>query len=431
MGEWVNWAGDQRCRPRRTLRPRSREELAAAVSGAAAAGEKVRVAGSGHSFTEAALTEGTMVRLEARAGVLDADRDSGLVRVGGGTVLGDLNEELARLGLAMENLGDIDRQTIAGAISTGTHGTGARLRNISAQVEAMELVLGDGSVRHLSAGTEPELLRAARVGVGALGVVTAVTLRCVPAFTLARVDAPHPRGEVLDTFAERAEAHAHFELFTFPYSDSALVLERNRQQEPPRPRGRAAAYLNDIVLENWALEALAATGKAVPRLIPALSRLAGWLASGSRTSDRSDRVFVNERRVRFTEMEYALPREHGPEAARRVVEWVRQNRYPVFFPIEMRVSAGDDASLSPAHGRDTAYVAVHQYRGMEWRPYFEAVEEIMNSYGGRPHWGKRHFQTAATLAPRYPAWGEFQQARDTLDPARVFANEYTQRVLGP
>jgi len=429
-GEWVNWAGDQSCRPVRIVRPQSRDELAEAIAAAAAAGGKVRVAASGHSFTEAALTDGTMLRLEALSGVQDADRESGLVRVGGGTVLTELNEQLAGLGLAMENLGDIDRQTIAGAISTGTHGTGARLRNISAQVEGLELVLGDGTVRHLNAATDPELLRAARVGVGALGAISAVTLRCVPAFTLLRVDAPYPREEVLDSFDERADAHAHFELFSFPYSDLALVLERNRSEEAPRPRGRAAAYLNDIVLENWALEALSATGKRIPRLIPALSRLASRLASGSRTSDRSDRVFANERRVRFTEMEYALPREHGPEAARRVVEWVRANRYPVFFPIEMRVSAGDDALLSPAHERDTAYLAVHQYRGMEWRPYFEAVEAIMNDYGGRPHWGKRHFQTAATLAQRYPAWEQFQRARNTLDPGRVFTNEYTDRVLG-
>lgn len=429
-GEWVNWAGDQSCRPAEVAHPRSRDELAEAVAGAAAAGRRVRVAGSGHSFTEAVLTDGVMVRLEGLSGVLDADPGSGLVRVGGGTVLADLNEELARLGLAMENLGDIDRQTIAGAISTGTHGTGARLRNISAQVEGLELVLADGGVRHLSVATDPELLRAARVGLGALGAISAVTLRCVPAFDLLRVDSPHPREEVLDSFAERAQAHEHFELFTFPYDDSALVLERNRIEEPPRPRSRGAAYLNDVVLENWALGVLAATGKALPRTIPALSRLAGRLASGSRASDRSDRVFANERRVRFTEMEYAVPRDDGPEAVRRVIEWVRSNRYPVFFPIEMRVAAGDDAFLSPSHERDTAYVAVHQYRGMEWRPYFEAVEEIMDDYGGRPHWGKRHFQTAATLAPRYPAWADFQRARDTLDPARTFANEYTQRVLG-
>jgi L-gulonolactone oxidase len=427
---WVNWAGDQVCRPAEIARPASRDELSEALAAAAAAGRKVSVAGSGHSFTETAMTDGTLVRVEGLGGVLDADPPSGLVRVGAGTVLADLNEELARLGLAMENLGDIDRQTIAGAISTGTHGTGARLRNISAQVEGMELVLADGSVRQLGAATNPELLRAVRVGIGALGAISAVTLRCVPAFTLARVDTPRPREEVLDSFQESADANDHFELFTFPYADSALVLERNRTEAPARPPGWVAAYLNDVVVENWALEALSATGKRFPAAIPSLSRLAGRLASGSRMVDRSDRVFANDRRVRFTEMEYGIPREHGPEAARRVVEWVRSTRYPVFFPIEMRVAAGDDALLSPSHERDTAYIAVHQYRGMEWRPYFEAVEEIMSSYGGRPHWGKRHFQTAESLAPRYPAWLEFQQARDELDPSRTFTNAYAARVLG-
>jgi FAD-linked oxidoreductase len=430
-GEWVNWAGDQRCRPAATLRPRNREELAEAIAAAAAAGRRVSVAGSGHSFTEAAMTDETMLQVEALSGVLDADPGSGLVRVGGGTVLARLNEELARLGLAMENLGDIDRQTIAGAISTGTHGTGARLRNLSAQVEGIELVLADGSVRHLSAATHPEQLRAARIAIGALGAISAVTLRCVPAFTLRRVDTPEPREAVLDSFQRRADEHDHFELFTFPYSDNALVLERDRVEEPPSPRGRGAAFVNDVVLENWALGALSATGRAFPDRIPALARLAGRLASGSHTTDRSDRVFVNERRVRFTEMEYGVPRENGPEAVRRVVEWVRANRYPVFFPIEFRVAAGDDASLSPSHERDTAYIAVHQYKGMEWRPYFEAVETIMDEYAGRPHWGKRHFQTAATLAPRYPAWAEFQAARDALDPQRVFTNPYAERVLGP
>jgi FAD-linked oxidoreductase len=430
-GEWVNWAGDQRCRPARVVAPRSREELAEAVGAAAAAGQKVSVTGSGHSFTEAAMTEATMVRLDALRGVLDADRQSGLVRVGAGTVLADLNEELAALGLALENLGDIDAQTLAGAISTGTHGTGAGFANISARIEAVELVLGDGSVRELSAAAEPELLRAARIGIGALGAISAVTLCCFPAFTLRRVDSVHRLADVLERFDELAEANDHFELFTFPYSDRALVLERNRVDQSPAPRGRAAAYLNDVVLENWALEALAATGKAMPRAIPALARLAGLVASGSTNQDRSDRIFVNQRRVRFTEMEYAVPRDLGPTAVRRVIEWVRANRYPVFFPIEVRAAAGDDAHLSTAHERPTAYIAVHQYRGMQWRPYFEAVESIMNDYSGRPHWGKRHFQTAATLAPGYPQWAAFQSARDELDPARTFTNAYAERVLGP
>ena len=428
---WRNWAGDQSCAPFERVRPEGREQLAEMVAAAAAAGRKVAVAGSGHSFTEATLTEGTMVDAGALSGVIDADRSSGLVKVGAGTVLADLNEELSRLGLAMENLGDIDRQTLAGAISTGTHGTGAKLRNISSQVEGLELVLADGSLRELTAAGDPELLRAARIGLGALGVISSVTLRCVPAFTLRRIDSPCPREDVFAAFQQRADSNDHFELFTFPYADSALVLERNRTEEAPRPRGKAAAFLNDIVLENWALEAISAAGKAFPRAIPSLSRLAAWLASGSESTDRSDLIFANERRVRFTEMEYGVPCEHGVEAARRVIEWVRSNRYPVFFPIEMRVTAGDDALLSPSHERDTAYIAVHQYRGMEWRPYFEAVESIMNDYGGRPHWGKRHFQTAATLAERYPRWADFQAARDELDPGRTFTNEYARRVFGP
>jgi L-gulonolactone oxidase len=431
QGDWVNWAGDQRCRPARVLAPRSREELAEAVGAAAAGGEKVKVTGSGHSFTEAAMTEATMVRLDALRGVLEADRESGLVKVGAGTVLRDLNQELAGLGLGLENMGDIDAQTVAGAISTGTHGTGAGFGNISARVEGVEMVLADGSVRELTAADDPELMRAARIGIGALGAISAVTLRCFPSFTLRREDSAHRLAEVLDRFDEYAERNDHFELFTFPYSDRALVLERNRTPEAPKPKSRVVALLNDVLLENWALEAMAATGKAMPRTIPALSRFAGLVATGTDNQDRSDRIFVNQRNVRFTEMEYAVPRADGPAAVRRVIEWVRSNRFPVFFPIEVRVAAGDDASLSAAHERDTAYVAVHQYRGMEWRPYFEAVESIMNDYEGRPHWGKRHFQTAATLATRFPRWDSFQSARDQLDPGRAFANAYTDRVLGP
>lgn len=430
-GDWANWAGDQRCRPTRVLAPRSREELAEAVGMAVAAGEKVKVTGSGHSFTEAAMTEATMVRLDGLRGVLEADRGSGLVKVGAGTVLRDLNGELAALGLGLENMGDIDAQTVAGAISTGTHGTGAGFGNISARVEAVEMVLADGNVRELTAAGDPELLRAARVGVGALGAISAVTIRCVPSFTLRREDSAHQLAEVLDRFDEYAERNDHFELFTFPYSDRALVLERNRTAEAPKPKSRVVALLNDVLLENWALEAMAATGKRWPRTIPPLARFAGLVATGTNNQDRSDRIFVNQRNVRFTEMEYAVPRADGPTAVRRVVEWVRSNGYPVFFPIEVRVAAGDDASISAAHERDTAYIAVHQYRGMEWRPYFEAVESIMNDYEGRPHWGKRHFQTAETLAPRYPKWPEYQAAREALDPQRTFANAYTDRVLGP
>ncbi len=427
----MNWAGDQRCEPAEIISPRDLGELAEVVAAARAAGRKVSVPGSGHSFTEAAMTDGSMIRIDALAGVIDADPASGLVKVGAGTVLADLNRALARLGLAMENLGDIDRQTIAGAISTATHGTGAGLRNISAQVEAIELVLGDGSVRELTAEGEPRLLKAARVGVGALGAISSVTLRCVPAFTLHRIDQPRPLDEVLGSFFELADANDHFEFFVFPYTDSALTIRRNRTERKPHPRGAVRRYVSDVLLEEGLGNLMLRATRRWPKLIPRSTGLAARVLSQGEHIDSSHRIFSNRREIRFTEMEYAIPRRSGPAAVRRVLDLISESRLAVAMPIECRVVAPDDALLSPSHEREATYVAVHQFPGMEWRRYFEAVEEIMDSYGGRPHWGKRHFQSAETLAPRYPRWDEFAAARDELDPGRVFSNEYAARVLGP
>jgi L-gulono-1,4-lactone dehydrogenase len=331
----------------------------------------------------------------------------------------------------MENLGDIDRQTIAGAISTATHGTGAGLRNISAQVEALDLVLADGSVRELTAEYEPDLLRAARVGVGALGVISAVTLRAVPAFTLHRVDEPRPLEEVLSQFTELVAANDHFEFFVFPYTKKALTIRRNRTDRPPEPRGPIRRYVGDVIVENGLGDLLLRLARSRPALIPRFTSFAARMMSQGEHLDRSYRIFANHRTIRFTEMEYAIPRADGPDALRQVLELIERERIRVPMPIECRVVAADDAFLSPSHERDTTYIAVHQYRGMEWRPYFEAVEQIMGPLGGRPHWGKRHFQTAATLTERYRRWADFQAARDELDPERVFSNEYAERVLGP
>ena len=429
--EWRNWTGDQRCVPAAIYRPRTLDGLTYAVRQAAERGLAIRAVGSGHSFTEAALTDGAMIRLEALDRVLDADRESGLVKVEAGISLARLSAALWERGLAMENLGDIDRQTLAGAISTATHGTGARFRNLSAQVEALELVLADGSVIGVSERTDREAFRAARVGLGALGVIYSVTLRAVPAFSMRRVDRPQPLEGTLSTVDELAGRNEHFEFFVFPYTEAALVIERNRVEGPPSPRGRVDAYLTEILLENYGMDVLSRIARRFPASIPRLAGFAARQFSRTERTDRSYRVFASERRVRFTEMEYAIPREKGPEAVRRVLELVRGRRLPVGFPIEFRLVAPDDALLSPAHERETAYVAVHQYKGAAWEPYFRAVEEIMDSYEGRPHWGKRHFQTAETLAGRYPRWRDFQRVRARLDPEGRFSNAYTDRVLGP
>jgi FAD-linked oxidoreductase len=416
--------------PVHVARPRTREELVETIAAAAGAGRVVKVPGSGHSFTEAALTDGLHIDIGALRGVLDADPASGRVRVQAGIALRDLNQELHRRGLAMANLGDIDRQTIAGAISTATHGTGSRLQNISAQVEAIELVTADGQVHELTEQSDPDGFRAARVGIGALGAISAVTLRTVPAFLLHRVDAPLGLDEVLGDFEALADGNDHFEFYVFPYTEKALTIVRNRFDGPPRPRSALNVFVNEGIMQNVVGEWIFRLTRARPALIPRVTGLASGLLSEGDYIDHSFKIFSSERKIRFTEMEYAIPREHGPAAVRRVLEWISSNRYPVAFPIECRVVAPDDALLSPVYERETFYIAVHQFRGMEWRPYFAAVEEIMGSYGGRPHWGKRHLLTHETLAQRYPRFGDFLAVRDRFDPRRAFANAYTRRVLG-
>jgi FAD-linked oxidoreductase len=427
---WRNWAGDQQCVPTAIEWPETLEQLRTAIGRAREAGLTVRAAASGHSFTDIACTDGQMLRLERMNRVLDVDRESGLVKVEAGITLDRLSEELDRHGLALENLGDIDAQSLAGALSTGTHGTGARLGNLSAQVEAMELVLADGSVLECSRGSDPDTLRAARVGLGALGMITTVTLRCVPAFTLNRLDHPLPLDETLERVDELVDSNDHFEFYTWPHGGVALVRETKREHGPPKPRGRLEEWWEESFLENRVMSLVARLGRRFPSAIPRLNATVSRVLKGSRKVDRSFRVFASKRRVRFTEMEYGVPREAGPDALRRVLEVVDRRGFAVGFPIEVRFVAADDAYLSPSSRRDTCYIAVHMYRGMEWYPYFSAVEAIMDDYGGRPHWGKRHFQSAATLAPRYPEWERFQSVRSRLDPDGLFTNEYIDRVLG-
>jgi FAD-linked oxidoreductase len=423
---WSNWAGDQRCEPAIVERPTAVGEVVGAVERAVAAGRGVRVAGSGHSFTSAVLTDGALFSLDRMGALLQADRATGVVRVEAGITLHALSDALAEHGLAMPNLGDIDEQSIAGAISTATHGTGITLANLSAQVRALRLVTAAGEIRELDAGDD---LLAARVAIGALGIVTEVTLQTVPAFTLRGVDAPVPLAEILDGLDARVSGHRHFEFFVFPHADGALTRTNDAVDEPAQPRPKLRAYVDDVLLANRAFGLACVIGRAFPAAIPSLNHLVTRLAGTSTRTDRSDRIFATPRLVRFTEMEYALPRSVAADAVRAIK--ATAERHAINFPIEVRFVAPDDALLSPAHERETAYIAVHAFKGMEWEPYFRAVEAIADEHGGRPHWGKRHFQTAATLAPRYPGWERFAAVRARMDPDGVFSNAYTDRVLGP
>lgn len=427
--KWANWTGDQESVPTSIERPRSVEELSSVVK--KFTGRTVRAVGSGHSFGDLVPTRGVIVSLDEISGLISVDHTAGLVKVAAGTKLHKLNELLAAEGLAMRNMGDIDRQSLAGAMSTATHGTGGKLGNLPTQIDSLEMVLADGSQLSID-NSDPDALRAARVSIGSLGIVTAYTLRVVPAF---RLRCEHRTASLQETLAGIDEAVAvneHFEFFTFPHSDQAWTKTTNTTDEQAGKRSAVAKYINDTVVENWLLDLLSRTGRAMPSQIPRLNRLISGLGSDSDRVDASHRIFPSNRNVRFTETEWAVPREACADALTDMRRMVDKRGIAVNFPFEVRfVAADQDSLLSPSYGRETAYIAAHMYRGMEWEPFFSAVQEIAVAHDGRPHWGKRHGMTAEDLASAYPEWDVFQNVRAKLDPEGLFTNDHVRRVLGP
>jgi L-gulonolactone oxidase len=427
---WHNWARNQACTPAAREDPRSVLEVVEAVQRARAAGQTVKVAGSGHSFTDAACTDGRLLSIDFLDRVVDVDREAGTITVEAGITIRTLNRALAERGLALANLGDIDRQTIAGATSTGTHGTGARLGGLATFIRAMELVTADGEVVRCSPDEEPEIFHCARVGLGALGVVTTVTLACEPAYTLRHVERPARLDEVAAELDGLVDGHDHFELYWLPHTDTCSLLCNDRTDEAPRPKSAYKRWRAEVFYPNYFFGALVTAGRLHPPLVPRIAQLVAGTVGSARVIDRSDRILISTRLLRFVEMEYAIPREHAVDAMLAVRRLIDDEHLRVSFPVEVRFTAPDDIPLSTAHGRDTCYIAVHMARGMPHQAYFDGVEAIMNRLGGRPHWGKLHGQRAETLAPVYPEWSRFQRLRARLDPEGRFANAYLDRVLG-
>ena len=427
VAPWSNWAGNQRSTPLAVEHPRTEEELVAVVRFAAQRGEQVKAVGSGHSFTDVACTTGRMVMFDQYNAVVAIDTERAQVTVQAGITLTDLNEQLDRRGLAMANLGDITYQTVSGAISTGTHGTGARLGGLAAMVIGMRIVTGTGEVIDATGDT----LAAARVGLGALGLISTVTLQVVPAFNLKAVNEQFRLDNVLATLDTTIEHNDHFEFYWVPHTNLALTKSNNRTFEPLAAPSRAKAWVDSVLLENVAFGAICHAGKVMPAAVP---RLAKALAISARTEyvDKSYKVFASTRLVKFVEMEYSIPAECCTEALNRVRTFIDREDLRIGFPVEVRFTAPDNIALSTAYGTQRrCYLAVHMFKGVDFEPYFRGVAAIMASYGGRPHWGKMHFETADTLADLYPLWDTFQRVRRDIDPGGIFANAYTDRVLGP
>ncbi|MGW0172421.1 D-arabinono-1,4-lactone oxidase [Rhodococcus sp. NPDC003322] len=432
---WHNWAHSAGANPRRFATPRSVAELSSEIARAATEGLHVKCVGAGHSFTPVAVTDGVMISLDNLRGVesvVPVGESGALVTVLAGTRLRELNPRLWDLGLAMINLGDIDAQSVAGAISTGTHGTGAQFGGIATQIRAMQLVLADGTIVDCSAEENAELFHAARLGLGAVGVIAKLTLECANAYMMRAVEAPARFSETMANLDEHVHGTDHFEFYWFPHTDRVLTKHNTRLplDTPAQPVSAIRGYIDDELLSNTLFEGVNRVAARFPTAIPTINNVTARALSAREYVDRSYKVFASSRRVKFREMEYAVPAEALPETLREIDRWITGSDFTVAFPVEVRFAAADDIWLSTATGRDTAYVAVHQYHRRDHREYFDAVESIAKAVDGRPHWGKLHSRTAEDLRPTYAHFDEFRSARDKYDPERIFDNAYLQQVLG-
>lgn len=434
MSEWRNWAGDQRCRPSAVKLPSTVGEVSALVAAVADGGGTIKAVGAGHSFTDIALTRGVQLRLDGISGLLNVDREAKLVTIAGGTRLYEIPALLAPYGLAMENLGDIDQQSISGAISTGTHGTGLKFGGIATQVRALLLVTGTGEVKRCSATENPEVFAVARVGLGALGIIVEVTLACVDAFMLHAVERPEPLAAVVESLAERNAAHDHFEFYWFPHTQTALTKTNTRYEPGGLPRGvkplsLASHLVDDTLLSNTLFSALCNISATAPSVIPKINTMAAKVTGNREFGDASHKVFATQRTVRFREMEYAVPLTHIPTVLAELDTMITRRGLQISFPVEVRSAAADDIALSTASQRDTGYIAIHQHVKTSPLEYFRAAEEIFQAHAGRPHWGKWHFLQSKDFSELYPDLEKFCSVRDVLDPKRVFRNAYLDRVL--
>ncbi len=429
---WRNWGRSASAKVAWIARPTTPDEVATVVRNAAHRGLAVKAVGAGHSFTDIAATAGVLIQLDGLQGIVGVDAATKRVRVAAGTRLWRLGPMLREHGLALQNMGDIDRQSIAGATSTGTHGTGLRFGGLATQIVGATLVTGAGELLRVDAQNRPELLPAVRLGLGALGILVEIELQCVDTFVLRSADSPRPFDEVLDGWTDLAEAADHFEFYWWPHTELAMTQWKTRlpgdtEFQKPNPVG---LWAERRLLENEALRAQQALGHLIKPAIPALSRFATSVYGDGEKTGLSYEIYASPRLVRFRESEYAIPFDALPQALREVRGLVERKGWRISFPIEVRAAAADENWMSTAYGRPSAYIAVHRYFRDDPTEYFRAFDAIMRTYDGRPHWGKMHSRSAEDLRPAYPRFDDFLGVRDELDPDRRFTNGYLERVLG-
>ncbi|MCX8111627.1 MAG: FAD-binding protein [Bacteroidia bacterium] len=425
---YTNWGRTLRFSPYQLVYPKREEEIVQIVHAANEAKRSIRVVGAGHSWTPLIQTEGFLLSLDKMQGLLSLSPKEQLVTLWAGTRLYRVLPRLWRVGFSLANQGDIDRQSIAGAFSTGTHGTGRAFGVLATQVTHYRLINGTGEIQDVYPEESPELFRALQVSFGLLGVITQVTVRVQLRYYLRLVKRLERLEEILEKSQEYLERHRHFEFFWFPYSEVGLV-KLTDVSEVAGGTSLWRRWMIDAVWENggfWVVNKLA---QLFPGKSPAICRFAGRSMTAEERVDKAYRIFASPRWVRFREMEYGVPAAVGPEVLREIRRWIQKHQPAVSFPIEYRYVRGDDIPLSPAYGGDRVFIAVHMYHRMPYETYFRGIEAIFQAYEGRPHWGKLHTASAEYLRRVYPELERFLHIQRASDPNGIFITPYLRSVL--
>ncbi|MGK0387921.1 MAG: FAD-linked oxidoreductase [Maribacter sp.] len=424
---WKNWSETVVCNPDQILMPSSEEEITSIIQAAAKNGKTIRMVGKGHSFTGLVGTDSIIMALDNWGGLINVEGQVATVKAGSNIKL--LGEELYQNGLAQENLGDIDIQSIAGAVSTGTHGTGVQFGNLATQVEEITFINARGEKITCSESQNHDIFKAAQVSLGSMGVITRMKIRCLPKYIL---ELKNVKADFKDTLAKLDQynkENRNFEFYYFPYTETVQLKISNVTEAEPK-EGGVLQYINDMVLENGAFKLFSEISRIIPSQSRNVSKLVGACVGESKRNTWSHRVYATSRLVRFTEMEYNIPEDAFEECILEIKKKIEDTRYDLHFPIECRFVKGDDIWLSPAYQRNSAYIAVHMYKGMPYKQYLDDMEAIFKKYDGRPHWGKLHYQTSDSLSKLYPKWDDFHAIRKEMDPNGMFLNQYLKDIFG-